>query len=312
MAHAGFGSRRACEELIIAGRVRVNGKPAELGQKANPAVDKITVDGKPVAAAPDHIYIALNKPRFVVSAAESEPGDRRQTVRDLIPVEGHIYPVGRLDVDSEGLVLMTNDGDLTNKLTHPRYGHEKEYKVLVARHPDAEQLQSWRRGVVLEDGYKTQPVDVRVETLVGKGAWMRVILKEGRKRQIREMGALTGLPVVRIVRIRIGPLLLGALKPKEWRHLTAAEVAALQRGDSRPPRPTQHAGRKDYNRKPAERPARAKPNAGERPARRPARPAGAGRAAPEGKGGPGEGRRPGRGKPDSGGAGTKRPPRPKR
>lgn len=260
MAHAGFGSRRACEELILAGRVRVNGQPAQLGQKTDPAVDKITVDGKPLVTPKDYIYIALNKPRFVVSAAEPEPGDRRQTVRDLVPVEGHIYPVGRLDVDSEGLVLMTNDGDLANKLTHPRYGHEKEYKVLVARHPDAEQLEAWRRGVVLEDGYKTQPVDVRVETLVGKGAWLRVILKEGRKRQIREMGARTGLPVVRIVRVRIGPLLLGSLKPKEWRFLTETEVAALKRGDTRPTRENRPL------RKPAERKPVTRAQAGAPPA----------------------------------------------
>lgn len=314
MSHAGFGSRRACEELIIAGRVRVNGKPAELGQKADPSVDKITVDGKPVAAAPDYIYIALNKPRFVVSTAEPEPGDRRQTVRDLVPVEGHIYPVGRLDVDSEGLVLMTNDGDLANKLTHPRYGHEKEYKVLVARHPDAEQLQSWRRGVVLEDGYKTQPVEVRVETLVGKGAWLRVVLREGRKRQIREMGALTGLPVVRIVRIRIGPLLLGALKPKEWRHLTAAEVEALKRGDKQPVRQPRSV-RKPTDRKPVGRPVRGQSETGERPPRR-GRPGGERRPATGGKpsdGGnkprPGGARRSGSGKPDAGGVGRGRPPK---
>ncbi|MEJ5223015.1 MAG: pseudouridine synthase [Anaerolineales bacterium] len=311
MSHAGFGSRRACEELIIAGRVRVNGKPAELGQKADPAVDKITVDGKPVAAAQDYIYIALNKPRYVVSAAEPEPGDRRQTVRDLVPVEGHIYPVGRLDVDSEGLVLMTNDGDLANKLTHPRYGHEKEYKVLVARHPDAEQLETWRRGVVLEDGYKTQPVDVRVETLVGKGAWLRVILREGRKRQIREMGARTGLPVVRIVRIRIGPLLLGPLKPKEWRYLTPAEVAALKRGDKQPVREARP-GRKSTDRKPVGRPVRGKPESGERPAR-PRKPAASGGRAVGGEeGGPGRARRPGRVKPGSGSAGRGRPPKSKK
>ena len=159
---------------------------------------------------------------------EAEAGDQRQTVRDLIKIEGHLYPVGRLDFDSEGLVLMTNDGDLTNRLTHPRYGHEKEYRVLLARRPDEEQLNTWRRGVVLEDGYKTQPADVRFESTSGKGAWIRVTMGEGRKRQIREIGTLLGLPVVRILRVRIGALRLGNLKPRQWRHLTSEEVQALK------------------------------------------------------------------------------------
>ena len=124
LAQAGYGSRRACEDFISAGRVRVNGQIATLGQKADPALDKITVDGKPIAAAEALTYIALNKPRFVLSTVEKERGDDRQTVRDLIDVSQHIYPVGRLDFESEGLVLMTNDGDLANKLTHPRFGHE--------------------------------------------------------------------------------------------------------------------------------------------------------------------------------------------
>ncbi len=122
LAQAGYGSRRACEEFITAGRVRVNGQVAKLGQKADPTRDKITLDGKALPKAEKLTYIALYKPRNVLSAAEGP--DDRQTVRDLIPIEGHLYPVGRLDFDSEGLILMTNDGDLTNKLTHPRYGHQ--------------------------------------------------------------------------------------------------------------------------------------------------------------------------------------------
>ncbi len=228
LAQAGYGSRRACETIIEAGRVRVNGYIAVLGQKADPFKDKISVDGKPIAAAEQLIYIALYKPRNVLSTVEAEVGDQRQTVRDLIQIEGHLYPVGRLDFDSEGLVLMTNDGDLTNRLTHPRYGHEKEYRVLLARRPDEEQLGTWRRGVVLEDGYKTQPADVRFESTSGKGAWIRVTMGEGRKRQIREIGMLLGLPVVRILRVRIGTLRLGNLKPRQWRHLTSEEVQALK------------------------------------------------------------------------------------
>jgi 23S rRNA pseudouridine2605 synthase len=149
-------------------------------------------------------------------------------VRDLVPVPGHLYPVGRLDVDSEGLILLTNDGELANRLTHPRYGHEKEYKVLVASRPDEEQLATWRRGVVLEDGSRTLPAEVRFESAQGKGAWLRVVMKEGKKRQIREVGRTIGLPVVKIVRVRIGSLRLGNLKPREWRYLSETEVAALK------------------------------------------------------------------------------------
>ena len=228
LAQAGYGSRRACEDFISAGRVRVNGQIAILGQKADAATDKITVDGKPIAAAESLIYIALYKPRNVLSTVESERGDDRQTVRDLVDAPGHLYPVGRLDFESEGLVLMTNDGELTNQLTHPRFGHQKEYKVLLAKRPDQDQLEAWRRGVVLEDGYKTAPADVRFETAQGKGAWVRVIMGEGRKRQIREIGTQLGLPIVRILRIRIGSLRLGNLKPRQWRYLTMQEVDELK------------------------------------------------------------------------------------
>jgi len=227
LARAGHGSRRSCEELISAGRVRVNGQAVGLGDKADTAKDKITLDGRPVTPAEPLVYVALYKPRGVISTV-SDP-ELRPAVRDLVPVAGTLYPVGRLDFDSEGLVLMTNDGDLANKLTHPRYEHEKEYRVLVAKQPDAEQLNLWRRGVVLEDGFRTGPAGVDVVSKHGKGAWLDVILQEGHKRQIREMGIQTGLPVVQIVRVRIGELRLGSLKPKEWRFLTTQEVQALQK-----------------------------------------------------------------------------------
>lgn len=234
LAQAGYGSRRSCEEFIIAGRVRVNGKTAELGQKADPAIDHITLDGKPLPKLERLVYIALNKPRFVLSTVEREEGDTRETVIDLVEVRERIYPVGRLDLESEGLILLTNDGELANRLTHPRYGHQKEYRVLVARRPDEEQLSAWRRGVVLEDGYKTAPADVRVAEAQGKGAWLRVVMGEGRKRQIREIGALLGLPIVRIVRVRIGSLRLGSLKPREWRFLREEEVEALRNPEKAP------------------------------------------------------------------------------
>jgi 23S rRNA pseudouridine2605 synthase len=233
LAQAGYGSRRACEDFITAGRVRVNGKIAELGQKADPGVDKITVDGKPIAAAEQLIYIALHKPRNVLSTVEQERGDDRHTVRELVDVPGHIYPVGRLDFESEGLVLMTNDGELTNRLTHPRFGHTKEYKVLVAKRPDRDQIEAWKRGVVLEDGFKTAPADVHFESAQGKGAWLRVVMGEGRKRQIREICKQLGLPVVRIVRLRIGSLRLGNLKVRQWRYLTAKEVEELKQAEGK-------------------------------------------------------------------------------
>lgn len=227
LAQAGFGSRRACEDLILAGRVSVNGQAASLGSKADPQKDLIKLDGVQVARFEPLVYIAVNKPRGVISAASSP--DTRPTVRSLVPVEGRLYPVGRLDVDSEGLIILTNDGDLTNQLTHARYGHDKEYRVLVARIPDQEQLQIWRQGVVLEDGYHTKPAEVRIESIFGKGAWLRVTLHEGRKRQIRETGRATGLPVVRIIRIRIGSLHLGNLATGQWRHLKPDEVAGLRK-----------------------------------------------------------------------------------
>jgi 23S rRNA pseudouridine2605 synthase len=232
LAQAGIGSRRACEDLIRAGRVSVNGQIASLGSKANPQKDKIILDGNPVVNSEPLSYVAVYKPRGVISAASSP--DIRQTVRSLVPIDGRLYPVGRLDVDSEGLILLTNDGELTNQLTHARYGHEKEYRVLVARIPDQEQLKIWKQGVVLEDGYHTKPADVHLESIFGKGAWLRVILHEGRKRQIRETGRATGLPVVRIIRIRIGSLLLGNLKPGQWRHLQTDEVAGLKKPASHP------------------------------------------------------------------------------
>jgi 23S rRNA pseudouridine2605 synthase len=155
---------------------------------------------------------------------------------------------------------MTNDGDLTNKLTHPRYGHEKEYRVLLARRPDEEQLATWRRGVVLEDGDKSAPANVHLISTSGKGAWIRVVMGEGKKRQIREIGGLLGLPVVKIIRMRIGTLRLGTLKPRQWRYLTAEEIEALK-GESKSefaqaprPRVKRFRPRKDADSKPRKKP----------------------------------------------------------
>lgn len=249
LAQAGYGSRRACEVFITAGRVHVNGAVAVLGQKADLSVDKVMVDGKTLAQTESLTYIALYKPRNVISAAKGQ--DDRETVRDLIPVEGHLYPVGRLDFDSEGLILMTNDGELTNKLTHPRYGHEKEYRVLVASRPDEKQMDAWRHGVVLEDGDKTAPAEVNFLSTSGKGAWIRVVMGEGRKRQIRDVGRLLGLPVVKIIRLRIGTLKLGSLKPRQWRYLTENEVLELK-GDKGKMRETHSEPLRDNRRHPTD------------------------------------------------------------
>ncbi len=227
LARAGYGSRRACEEYISKGQVTVNGQIATLGMKADPEIDRIEFNNKVVRAAEPLKYFAVYKPRGVISAASSPEG--RQTVRDLLDEPGRLYPVGRLDADSEGLILMTNDGELTNRLTHPRYGHQKEYRVLVAVHPEEEQLNTWRRGVVMEDGYRTAPAEVRLEGFKGKGAWLRITMGEGRKRQIREIGRQIGLPVVKIIRTRIGSLQIGSLKPGQSRPLNSKEIDSLKK-----------------------------------------------------------------------------------
>jgi len=226
LARAGFGSRRACEELIRQGRVAVDGRTAQIGQKADPDRDRITVDGMPVQVERRRTYVALHKPRGVLSA-ERDGSGRFSTVRDLVALPGRLFPVGRLDLRSEGLVLLTDDGDLAQRLAHPRFGHEKEYRVLVAGEPDEATLEKWRRGVFL-DGRRTAPAKVTVIGREKGETWLRVMLREGRKRQIRRVGAMLGYTVRRLIRVRIGPLRLGDLKPGQWRKLTGAEVKALR------------------------------------------------------------------------------------
>ncbi|MFZ3151266.1 MAG: pseudouridine synthase [Anaerolineaceae bacterium] len=227
LAAAGLGSRRACESIIENGRVRVNGKVIHLGDKADAETDSILVDGKLIRAQMKKIYIALNKPKgYLSDIDENHP---KPTVNDLIDIPEPLFAVGRLDLESEGLILMTNDGELANRLTHPRYKHEKEYEVFVITQPDEEQLQIWRRGVVLEDGYRTLPAKVEVISNANNGSWLRIIMREGKKRQIRKTGARIGLPVGQIKRVRIGTLKLGSLRSGEWRYLTVKEVNQLQK-----------------------------------------------------------------------------------
>ena len=225
LAQAGYGSRRACENFLLEHRVTVNGRVVELGAKADPDRDMIKLDGKRVRLGGQRIYIALNKPIGVVTTNADEFG--RQTVRDLIDLAGQLFPVGRLDADSEGLVLLTNDGDLANVLTHPRYEHEKEYRVLVEGRPDEGTLKAWRRGVLLE-GQMTAPAKVDVVDAERGQTWLRVIMHEGRKRQIREVAGMLGYRVKYLQRVRIGPIRLTNLKLGEWRHLSTSEVKLLQ------------------------------------------------------------------------------------
>ena len=226
LARAGVGSRRSNEALILAGRVTVNDAVAELGSKADPRVDTIRVDGKQIKGSSDLTYIAIYKPRGVLSTTAGP--DPRPKVTDLVPNGEHLHMVGRLDKDSEGLILLTNDGELTQKLSHPRFEQEKEYRVLVASHPDHKQLDAWRRGIVLPDGTRSGSAEVRVERAHGKGSWLRVTMREGRKREIREIARTLGLPVVKLIRVRIATLRLGTMRSGQWRELTENEVDSLK------------------------------------------------------------------------------------
>lgn len=222
LAAAGIGSRRVCEELIADGRVEVNGVPAALGRRVNPETDRVTVDGVPVGVRPGLVYYLLNKPAGVVSTASDPQG--RPTVTGLVPAEPRVYPVGRLDAATEGLLLLTNDGDLAHRLTHPSFGVEKEYLASVEGAPKAGAVRRLREGVELDDG-PTAPAKV---SLVAPDV-LRITIHEGRNRQVRRMAEAVGHPVRRLVRTRIGPLRTDTLGPGEWRPLTQEEVRALER-----------------------------------------------------------------------------------
>jgi 23S rRNA pseudouridine2605 synthase len=228
LAHAGVASRRAAERMIRDHRVRVNGALVlELGTQVDPARDRIEVDGRPLARADAaHQYIALNKPLGVVSTAHDPEG--RPTVVELVHATRRVYPVGRLDIDSEGLVLMTDDGELTFRLTHARFGVEKEYHVLVTCDELTEHLvEQLRKGVRLDDGL-ARAVRAHIIKTAERGGLLRVVLVDGRQRQVRRMLAAVGCGVERLQRVRIGPLLLGDLEPGEYRALRPREVDALR------------------------------------------------------------------------------------
>jgi pseudouridine synthase len=228
LAHAGVASRRAAERLILAGRVRVNGVAVrELGAQADPERDRIEVDGRAVhRIEAAHDYVLLNKPVGIVSTAHDPEG--RPTVLDLVRSRRRLYPVGRLDADSEGLVLLTDDGELTFRLTHARFGVEKEYLALVRCVVTDNHLAQLRIGVELDDG-PARAVRAGFLGTSREGAWVRVVLHEGRKREVRRMLVTIGCPVVHLRRVRVGPLTLGNLRPGEHRRLLPREVAALRR-----------------------------------------------------------------------------------
>lgn len=225
MAAAGVASRRASEDLIRQGRVTVNGEPVQLGDRADPEADVIRVDGEAIGADEEPVYLMLNKPSGVLSSTASQGGHR--TIDDLVDVPQRVFPVGRLDLDSQGLMLLTNDGELTNRLTHPRYEHEKEYRVQFNRPPRKAELQAWRHGPVVPGLGKLVPAQIVQEP--GQARWVRITLREGKKRQIRETAQHFGLEVEQLIRVRIETLPLGNLPAGSWRELEPQEVAALKR-----------------------------------------------------------------------------------
>jgi 23S rRNA pseudouridine2605 synthase len=225
LARAGLGSRRRAEELIAAGRVTVNGEVAALGRRVDPARDHVALDGIPVVVDMTLVHWLLNKPAGYVTTARDPQG--RATVFDLVPSEPRVFSVGRLDLDSEGLLILTNDGELVQLLAHPRHGVEKEYFAEVEGRPRAGAVRRLREGVELDDG-TTMPARVRVLQQSHEGtSALEIVVKEGRKRMVRRMCAAVGHPVRRLVRTRIGPVRDARLAPGTWRELTGDEVRAL-------------------------------------------------------------------------------------
>jgi 23S rRNA pseudouridine2605 synthase len=223
LARAGLGSRRACEELIAAGRVTVNGELATLGLRVDVTHDSVVLDGVRVVVLPGLVHYLLNKPRGVVSTADDPQG--RPRVTQLVPGDPRVFAIGRLDTDTEGLLLMTNDGELAQRLTHPSFGVEKEYLAQVEGVPQRAALRLLRGGVELEDG-PTAPAKVGAVGDVRDGV-LRIVIHEGRNRQVRRMCEAVGHPVRRLVRVRVGPIVLRGLGPGEWRELSQKELRAL-------------------------------------------------------------------------------------
>ncbi len=242
IAYAGIASRRASEVLIQEGRVTVNGDVVtQLGTKVDPERDVITVDDRTLAKAEKLVYLIVNKPPDVLTTTQDDRERGRITILDLVEdVEQRVYPVGRLDLQSQGLVLLTNDGGLAEKLTHPRYHLQKEYLVTVKGKPTRETIQRWREGDIELDGQRLKSAYVRVLDGEKDGTRLKVILTEGRKRQIRLTAQQLGHPVKKLERIRIGPISLGSLKSGHWRYLTISELQELRKAVSgQPSKPKQ-------------------------------------------------------------------------
>lgn len=217
-------SRRNAEDLIREGRVTIDGRVAQLGDRGDPDKVVVAIDGVPLPTRPDLVYVLLNKPEGVISTASDPQG--RPTVVDLVDAGTRLYPVGRLDADSSGLLLMTNDGTLANLVTHPRYGVEKTYIVMVSRTPGRGVVRKLLQGVVLEDGI-AKANRVRVVAGHGNRAQLEVVMTEGRKREVRRMLEALGYPVLALVRVSIGPVTDARLEPGSWRKLSIDEVKAL-------------------------------------------------------------------------------------
>jgi 23S rRNA pseudouridine2605 synthase len=227
LARAGVASRRAIEEMIVRGRIRVNGERVELGRRIDSSKDVVEVDGSRVPLSADLVYLLMNKPVGVVATASDEEG--RETVIDLLDdIDARVYPVGRLDLDSEGALLLTNDGDLALRLTHPRFGVAKTYVAEVEGSVKDRTVRQLARGVELEDGV-TGPARTRLVERSPGGTLIEIVLAEGRNRQVRRMLEAVGHPVRRLVRTAIGPLMLGRLKPATYRRLKPEEVRELYR-----------------------------------------------------------------------------------
>jgi 23S rRNA pseudouridine2605 synthase len=224
LAAAGVGSRRACEELIAAGRVTVDGEVVTLGAKADPTSQVITVDGERVHTNPDLVYLLLNKPQGIVTTVSDPQG--RPTVMDLVPANPRVYPVGRLDLDTEGLLVLTNDGELAHRLTHPSYEIEKTYVAQIRGAPRKHALRALRDGVELEDG-PARARALRVLDTTQDRTLLEITIAEGRKREVRRMLAAADMALERLARIRIGPLTLGEITPGKFRPLRGDEVRAL-------------------------------------------------------------------------------------
>jgi 23S rRNA pseudouridine2605 synthase len=227
LARAGLGSRRSAEELIASGIVTVNGRVASLGDRVDPRSDEIRVRGVRISTDPDLRYLALHKPAGVTTTMRDPHA--RADLRALLPTDGpRVFPVGRLDRETEGLLLLTNDGELANRLTHPRHGVEKEYLAEVNGAPSERMLARLRRGVELDDGPARAVAARSVGRSAGRAA-VRLVMVEGRKREVRRMLAAVGLPVRRLIRVRVGPVRLGRLPPGRTRGLEPDEVRDLYR-----------------------------------------------------------------------------------